>query len=293
MTEGNEEVKEFVERVEIAGASGDDNTDDDDLEEKETPGEPSAQKEPEDQDTSDEEDEGSNDEKENVTPPQKAKVADDGLKDVPGETPRERALRLQVTQLRAKARQERMGEIIGQPKITPPTREMSDEQKQVLSKYKPEDIAALRDVIPLLASEMGFVREDQLIQKEVVKESNNVFETFMNEHPEYSEENDPDGTLWEALKEEYALFETPKSPKQLQKILERSHKEVFGIQPAGALKTVKTAQEKVKVASHGSNSKPQVNARREESLVRGNPEGARKDMLKGFSEEDLEAMGLN
>lgn len=289
MTEGNEEVKEFVERVEVGGSAADEDTDDD-LEEKETPGEPSEPKEPEDDDSSDEEDEGSD---EVVTPPQKAKVADDGLKDVPGETPRERALRLQVTQLRAKARQERMGEIVGQPKVSPPSREMSDEQKQVLSKYKPEDIAALRDVIPLLATEMGFVREDQLLQKEVVKESNSVFDTFMTEHPEYSEENDPDGTLWEALKEEYTLFETPKNPQQLRKILERAHKEVFGIQPAGDLQKVKAAQEKVKVASHGSGSKPQVQARREEGLVKGNPTGARKDMLKGFSEEDLESMGLN
>lgn len=286
----NEEVKEFVERVEITpSGSNDDN--EDETEEKETLDESSESKEPEEEETDSEEESDEGTESETaVTSPKKGKEAND-LKDVPNETPRERALRLEVTRLKRERSQERAGELIGQPKVHQVQREMSPEKKELLSKYKPEELAALREVIPVLAEEMGLVREDQLQVKEVVKESNTIFEQFMGEHPEYGEENDPDGTLWNALKEEYALYEKPKDPKQLKKILERAHKEVFGIQPAGALKTVKAAEEKIKVASHGSNSKPQVSPRREEGLVT-KPGNVRMDMLKGFSEDDLASMGI-
>jgi hypothetical protein len=286
MTEGtNEEVKEFIERVEVTPSE------DDELTEKETdtPGDSSEQKEPKGKESEDEDDEsedkGTTPEKEDT----KVGTDSDGIKRIQGETPKEYALRLEVHRLRTDRRKERSAELIGKPNGAASKRELSPEKKALIEKYKPEELAALREVIPVLAEEMGLVSEDQMNIKAVVEKSNEVFESFMEAHPEYSEENDPEGTLWAALKEEYGLYAKPNDPKQLRKILDRAHKEVFGIQPAEALKTVKTAQEKVKVASHGGNSKPQV-AERKNGTTRIASTGARQDMLKGFSEAEIAEM---
>ena len=287
MDPDNAEVKD-VERVEIAPAGEGEENVDDDTEDTESD---SSQTETEGEDESTDEDAAKPDEiVKRQTPPAAASAAKpeaegtDGLAEVPGETPRERALRLEVTRLKSLNRQERVAEIL--PHNTPPAskRELTDDEKNILGKYKPEEINALKEVLPALAKEMGFVRQDEIAGNTYAEKSQEVLDSFLEKHPEYLPENDKDGTLWGAFKTEYGLYKQPSNPKDFQKIFERVHRDVFGIKPAAGLTKVNAAREKASVASHaGASSQPSVAARRGTVA----PQGLRLDMLKGFSPEEL------
>lgn len=217
--------------------------------------------------------------------PEPATPPKDNLAEVPGETPKERALRLEVTALRGKLRAERAGEIFTPPPpaTAPSKTELSPEKKAVLAKYKPEEISALGEVINVMADEMGFVRKDQLTSSTFQERSQEVLDTFLDKHPEYLPENDKDGTLWNAFKAEYANFKQPTNPKDFQKIFDRVHREVFNIKPAGALPNNAAARERITVSSHaGASSRPGT---QRQPAVAG-PQGLRTDMLKGFTDEE-------
>ena len=212
----------------------------------------------------------------------------DDLQEVDGETPKERALRREVTRLRREGRQARASELLGAPPAPEAKAELSPEKRKVLEKYKPEEISALREAIDVLSDEMGFVRKDQLSTSNYVDHANNELNSFLEKHTEYLPENDKGGILWGAFKREYDLFKQPSNPKDFKKIFERVHRDVFGIKPAGPLKEVNAQQEKKQVASHaGGSQRPTAPAQRKEGVV---PQGARLDMLKGFSEEEKAEM---
>lgn len=208
------------------------------------------------------------------------------IKQIPGETPREFAMRQEITRLKRLGRNDRTQSILGgQPPVVAPAaqKEMSPEKKKILEKYKPEEIGALREVIDVMAEDMGFVRKDQLGVTSYQEKASEELDKFLEKHPEYLPENDPENVLWGSFQREFGMFAKPNNPKDLKKILERVHREVFGIQPAAALKSSTAAREKVKVASHAGASRP-----RTEGIARRTaaPAGLRTDMLKGFSDEE-------
>lgn len=214
---------------------------------------------------------------------------EDTLAEVDGETPRERALRKEVTRLKREARGERSAEIIGPAPAGTATRpELTDDDQKVLGKFKPEEIAGLREVIPVLAKEMGFVRKDELAGSTYAERAQGELDSFLDKHPEYQPENDKDGTLWTAFKAEYQLYNKPANPKDFGKIFDRVHREVFGIKPStGALPKVNAQREKVSAASHAGTSAPRT-ATRERTAA---PQGLRLDMLKGFDDDELAEIG--
>ena len=205
---------------------------------------------------------------------------------VEGETPREKALRKQIEDLRAERRKERTDEII---KEAPESKraDLSDEDKAVIGKYKPTEVAALKEVLPVLAREMGYVRQDQLASATYVEKSNDILNAFIDKHPEYLPQNDKDGTLWNAFKEEYALYKQPANPKDFSKIFDRIHRDVFGIKPAGALPKLNAQREKAQVASHaGTSSSTSSRA----GTAKASASQYRIDGLKGFTDEEKAEM---
>lgn len=214
---------------------------------------------------------------------------DDGLEDVPGETPKERALRGVVKNLRTKLRKERGEDLLGKqpPKLAPGTRkELDDAEKAVLSKYKPEEIAALEEVLPVIAKKQGYVKQDELVQETYADKAQGYLDTFLEKHPEYLPESDTDGTLWEKFKSEFNLYKPPTDPKDFPRIFNKIHKEVFGLKPASSALKVNAQQEKKQVASHAGASKPNTPRQR----TTADTSGYRTDMLKGFSEEETAEM---
>ena len=291
------EVK-IIDRVEVAPAGGDEELVE---EEKETPIDSSqekndepAEKESEEEDEAESEEEAPAEE----TPepePKNAAIPDDAgkkyadLERVPGETPREWALRLENAKLRDEMCGKQTQEIMqAPPKLA--KKELSPEKQKVLAKYKKEDLDTLKEVFDVMAEDMGFVRQGELGATRYQEIQTEQLDNFLEKHPEYQAKNDPGGVLWKAFGEEFrsGLYNTqPANPKALAKILDKVHKEVFGIKPAAALNKQEAAKEKVKVASHSGSSRPQ-----REGVKRANQpiQGLRTDMLKGFSDEEIAEM---
>lgn len=281
-TNDEPEVKE-VDRVEISPAGDDDEI----VETEETDQESSPEE-------TDETAEGDEPEEENrpdgltqrqiTTPPAAQADGEGGLKRLPDETDREFAQRLEITRLRGRLRGERSAELLdGQKPPAAAKKELAPEKAAILAKYKPEEISALREVFPALAEEMGFVRQDELAGNTYAEKAQESLDSFLDKHPEYTPENDPDGTLWNAFKAEYALFKQPSNPKDFAKIFERIHRDVFGIKPKGPLTKVNAQNEKVRVTSHAGASSASAAPKPAKTVA---PSGLRLDMLKGFSDEE-------
>lgn len=211
----------------------------------------------------------------------------DDLATVEGETPRERALRLEVTRLRGVKKAERVAEIgIQTPVFT--KKEKTSETSDILSKYNPDELAALREVMPVLAEELGFVRADQLRVQKYSDDASGELERFFDSHKEYLPENDRDGALWDAFKAEFygGTYNTqPSDPKILRKIFAVVHEKVSGIHPSDTVKGKTSAQQhKVSVASHAGTSGLTSSRRTKEQQ---SSQELRFDMLKGFTEAEI------
>lgn len=254
-TINNEEVKEFTEKVEI---------------------EPTKDEELVEVEEEEESPESSSDEKKELEPeidssleePIEEQEVEEAPKVEPkpveGESPRERALRLEATRLKGLLRQQRSDELFVKKTTS---------KEEDLSEYDPEELKRFET----LAVKMGFAKKNEIVQDK----NNSEFEIFIEAHPEYSPENDKDGTLWNQFKAEFNLYNPPQDPKSLKKILNKVHNEIYGVQPAKNLNKINASQEKIKVASHtgasaGKISKPE---RQQSSELR-------LDALKGFTEEE-------
>ena len=215
--------------------------------------------------------------------------ADDEPAPVEDETPRERGLRKQLEDLRGERRKERTDEI--KPTDPAPVArrgELSEEDKKVLGKYKPGEINALKEVLPVLAKEMGYVRGDELAGATYAEKSQEVLDSFLDKHPEYLPENDKSGTLWKIFKAEYGLYKQPTNPKDFSKIFDRIHRDVFGVKPVGALAKVTAQQEKARVASHSGASSQSRSAAK--PAAKASASQYRLDGLKGFTDDEKAEM---
>jgi uncharacterized protein YecE (DUF72 family) len=220
-------------------------------------------------------------EKTDQEPVPEAEVAPEVVKEpkpVEGETPREKALRLEATRLKGLLRKERQDELF----VKQPTVKSKEED---LSEYDPEELKRFEK----LAKSLGFAKRDEIVRDSVQDKNNNEFETFIEAHPEYSAENDKDGVLWNQFKTEFALYNPPQDPKTLRKVLNKVHNEIYGVKPAVNLNKINAQQQKLKVASHAGTMGSKASISSPKTIINSN---IRRDMLKGFSEEDLVEMGL-
>lgn len=267
MTDSNsEEVKEFVDTVSIAPAKDDELVDE---AESETPDSSSEEeKEPEAEEAKEETEQSVETEAE---PEQAAVAPKSEPKPVEGETPRERALRLETTRLKGLLRTERRDELfVKQPtEIKPPDEE--------LAQYDPEELERFEK----LATKMGFAKKDEILSQSNQERLDDVFNEFIEGHKEYAPENDKDGLLWNQYKSEFQLYNPSKDPKVLKKILNKVHNDIFGVQPAKNLNKIHASQEKIKVASHTGASAGKENRQRQQA-----PSGLRLDALQGFTEQE-------
>lgn len=239
---------------------------------------------PENEDEPESEEEEEPSEETPVVPPEKVEIVDDGLAIVPGETPRERALRLELVKERAKNAANLARDIIKPAPFE--KKQISTQSSEVLKKYKPEEIANLREVLPALAEELGFVKKDELEATTYTEKADAEIQSFIKDHPEYAPANDPEGVLWNQLKSEYqTYYKPPANPSDYRKIFERIHKDLMGIDTTGKkLPTVQAAKEKITVASHRG---PAASTTARNNGVRPNTGGLRTDALKGFSAEEI------
>lgn len=259
MTDTIEEVKEFTEKVEIEPTKDEELVE---VEEEEKSPDSSSEENKELEPDTDSEPSEEVPEKEDLEVDETPEKVEP--KPVEGESPRERALRLEATRLKGLLRQQRSDELFVKKAVTP---------EEDLSEYDPEELKRFEK----LATKMGFAKMNEIVQEK----NNSEFETFIEAHPEYSPENDKDGILWNRFKTEFNLYIPPKDPKTLKMLLNRVHNEIYGVQPAKNLNKINASQEKIKVASHtGASAGKETRTKTIESS------GLRTDALKGFSEEE-------
>ena len=246
-------------------------------EEKETP-----EEKPEDESKEEKSEEESEEPEEEEKEPEKPAVLADGTV----ETPRERGLRLALEETRRELSGKRTKEFLsGEKKVEPvkPT-----DKPSALSKYKKEDIDTLKEVLPIIADEMGYARKADIQQTDYDKQASLQVDAFFEKHPEYKPENDKDGVLWTRLVNEFnGTYQKPKNPVNYGKLLERVHSDLFGATVSNPNLKENAAREKIKVASHSGAS---TSSARKEGMLRNSNSGMRFDALKGFSDEEIERL---
>ena len=291
-----------VEKVEVEPAESKEGeeviTKPEDIKEKETPSESSSEEKPDDTTEDEEEKEGEELVKGKPSKPEEDKgVVEpsgdelDEIKHLPGETPREFALRLEITRLKRGNREKRAKELLGEPKkpsgISKTQYEaLEEEDKKLLEQYDPKELGTFEKILGVLGRKHGWVKREDLKTTTQNQISEDILDEFLQSHAEYLPENDKDDLLWGRFREEFKLYKTPENPKDLRKIFNKIHRDIFGVRSEDGLKKIAAQKEKVKVASHSGSSA---------SRGVSSPEGTRltpeqKSHLKGFTDKELEEM---
>lgn len=231
--------------------------------------------------------------------PPEGDVVKDEPKAVEGETIREKALRLETSRVKKLLREERTKKLIGdvQPQATTST-ELSAEEKEVLKGFDQEQVTNQEKLFNILAKKRGLVNKDEFTKQTYTETAQAVLDEFLENHEEYSAEKDPDGLLWKQFKEEFNLYQKPANPKDFKKIFNRVHNGIFDITTTPKQTPAQAAakQEKLQVASAGATAaKPGRLSDRRQAPSSANSElskVARSGGLKGFSEKELNELGL-
>ena len=201
---------------------------------------------------------------------------------VEGETPKEKALRLEIQRLRNVNRKDETKKFADsiEPVI------QADSYKVLKDKgYTDEEISNMETAVDLIASKKGYIRADQNYATIV----QDTVDLFTDEHPEYKPVNDTDDARWN-LFQSYLKDGTynlsGKTPKQLKSIFERVNADVKRDLGEVVVKTtpnqLAAQQHKAQVASHGGGTKPTA-----PSKPTTNPTEVGGIKLKGFSAEDF------
>jgi hypothetical protein len=312
MPEEKKEVNVDVDKIELEPSETEEDeeviTKPEDIDGEETPSESSTEKEPSDA-TEDEgeppiegkgeklithEETPESEEDKGVVEPS-PEESEDEIKRLPNETPREYALRLEVTRLKRGNREKRAKDLLGEVKTDKPSgitdaqyNDLSEDEKKLLSQYDATELNTLEKILGVLAKKHGWVKRDELKSSTQERESNDILDTFLLGHPEYLPENDKDNVLWDRFKSEFHLYKIPENSRDLKKIFNKIHSDIFGVKSDDGLRKIDAQKEKLKVVSHSGGSATRGSSSTEG--VRLNPE--QKAHLKGFSEKDLEELGL-
>lgn len=191
------------------------------------------------------------------------------IKDVEGETPREKALRLEITKLR--------GQIREKNSITPPSKDVDN---NLVSKgYHPEEIKKVKELL----NDLGYVNKDEIQKSEKQK----VIDSFINKHPEYLPQNDKDDVLWNAVNNEFnSGFYNNRSdnPVVISKILEDIHAKLNSSKSNKTVNQAAISAQQAKIKSAGvGNSGVQPPTSTKSKTIDPNV----KAFLKDFTDEEL------
>lgn len=202
-------------------------------------------------------------------------------KEVEGETSRERALRKEVERLRGLNRDKSKKDLVNHIHSDNNVKISEDRITRLKEIYSEEDLKNFEDVIDVLAEKKGYVKREHAVQDS----ANQTLDGFIDEHPEYSSENDKDDLRWNKFKSillnDYNLKD--KDTKQLKTIFAKVHRDVieeFGETESKVNK--RNAQElKVKSVSHAGGTKSEVKKPEKEIPAEV------RNLFKGFEDGEL------
>ena len=158
----------------------------------------------------------------------------------------------------------------------------------------PEDDDDLSDLddetkttVERIVKAKGFVRADDVAKNALETAHKQAESEFFRSHPEYSPETDENDTLFEALQEELQNFVQPKDPLQITQLFEKAHRLVQDRYPSRFSNPTKTPARADVAAlsggqSQGASSTPKQGKLNEKQIshLRAN----------GWSEEDIKKL---
>ena len=196
------------------------------------------------------------------------------IKDVEGETPKERALRLEITRMRREKSQYQKENL-----FTPA--EKPQQKGNVLENYDKEQVGELKTILSAMADELGFVKKDEMYNTLNTASRDDVWNSFLEKHTEFLPENDPEGVFYNQLKEEFSLYKEPTDAKSFQKLLNRVYDSTFS-KSAININKINAQKEKAKVASHmgGTAGSKSIQSKTIDRSLR-------IDALKGFTDKEI------
>lgn len=212
------------------------------------------------------------------------------IKDVEGETPREKALRLEVTRLRKERREKEQNELLKSSNVENNNEEI-DYKELEESGYTQEQIKDLSKMVNVIVSKSGYIKKDQSYQEM----ANSTLNSFIKEHNEYAPENDKDDFRWskfnEILKNDYNL--KGKSQEQIKSILEKVDRDVkleLGEVEDKKQGKIEAQKQKISVISHGTSS---TSSKSKENSIKAIPAGNKTVIIgghpfKGFDDDEIE-----
>jgi len=211
------------------------------------------------------------------------------IKEVEGETPKERALRLEVTRLRRANRDKEQKDLFNGDK--PAISDVSEKLKEL--GYDEEQIKTLDKAFDIFGESKGFVRKEQ----SYLAMANEALSNFIDEHSEYSTENDKDDIYWNRfnsiLKSDYKLKD--KSPKQLKSIFERIDRDVKDElgdnEKVNQKGKIEAQKQKVKSVSSGASASSKKTESKQ-VIISGNKSFISSNhpnlVFKGFDEDEVD-----
>lgn len=201
---------------------------------------------------------------------------------VEGETPREKALRLELTRVKGQLRQKAVTDLVEGVKEAPIKEDHVSRLKNL--GYSDEEIQKASELVDVLATSKGYVKAEQTYQT-VVQDTVDV---FLDDNPEYKPQNDKDDLRWGRFQEilKSGIYNlSGKTSKQLRSIFDRVNKDVVDEFGESSLKidASKRAAEQQKIRSVSHSGGTKVVQTPTKTVIA--PEV--RSIFKGFEDDDL------
>lgn len=203
---------------------------------------------------------------------------------VAGETPREKALRLEVQRVKGLLRKDGIQDIVGTKPASTQPKAVTDRLAKLRENYSEEDIRKAEELIDVVAESKGYVKAEHTYQQTV----NNIVGNFIEANPEYKPENDPEDVRWNRFQDilKSGIYNVSgKTQEELRIIFNKVHKDVTEELGEPVIKTQVKEQaaqrQKIKSVSHSGGTKPAPvkPVKTIDPTVR--------NMFKGFDDDDF------
>ena len=209
-------------------------------------------------------------------------------KPVEEETPREKALRLEVQRLREDRRKADNANLFPEQKQQK-NEEIENRVAKLKEVYSEDELKNMEEAIDVLATKKGYVRQDQAYQQSV----NDTVESFLDAHPEYKPENDADDARWNRFKtilqRDYNM--QGKTPKQVSSLFDKVNRDVAEelgeaqpvVKDRANERNVQVQRQKIQSVSHAGGGTRST----EPSAPQIKVDPSVRSHFKGFEDEDF------
>jgi hypothetical protein len=200
-------------------------------------------------------------------------------KPVEGETPREVALRKQITELREKIRDKDEVIKIADPVIS------NEEYEKLKGEYADEELEKFEKLFSVVGKKLGYVKTEDVNRDK----GQDVLNKFLDTHTEYKVENDPSDERWKMfttiLNRDYNR--NGKTPVELAKLFEKVNRDVaeeLGESPKRVIAPRTADIQKIKSVSHAGGTKTQTEVVKKSNAP---TDPTIRKMFKGFDDDDF------